>query len=70
MWAIQQKGFAIGHITYIPLNSGEWFYLCTLLTSVKGPTSFPDLCTFEGIEHATFCDACLACGLLEDDSKW
>lgn len=70
MWAVQQKGFAIGHMTYVPPNAGERFYLCTLLTAVKGPTSFPDLHTFEGVEHATFHDACLVCRLLEDDGEW
>ena len=37
---------------------------------MKGPTLFPDLRTFEGVEHATFCDACLVRGLLEDDGEW
>ena len=51
-------------------TSGERFYLQLLLTVVKGPTSFKDLCTFSDITYPTFKAACLARGLLEDDSEW
>ena len=51
-------------------SSGECFYLCTLLTVVKGPTSFASLCTVNGVEHPTFKAACRARGLLEDDGEW
>jgi DNA replication protein DnaC len=51
-------------------TSGERFYLCLLLTTVPGATSFEYLRTFEGTLHPTFKDACIARGLLEDDSEW
>ena len=41
-----------------------------LLTVVRGATSFESLRTYQGIEHSTYKDACLACGLLEDDQEW
>lgn len=69
-WAVRQKGFAIGRMNYVPPNGGEKFYLRTLLTVAKGPTSFEDLRTFEDTIHPTFRDACLARGLLEDDGEW
>jgi hypothetical protein len=50
-------------------SAGEKFYLCTLLTVVKGPTSFENLCTVDGHLHPTFKAACLAQGLLEHDNE-
>jgi PIF1-like helicase/Helitron helicase-like domain at N-terminus len=45
------------------------FSQCADLT-VKGATSFQDLCTFQGIIQPTFRDACLARGLLANDNEW
>jgi hypothetical protein len=69
-WAIRQRGFALGRMYFVPPNGGERFYLRTLLTVVKGPTSFKDLRTYDGVVYETFLDACLARGLLEDDGEW
>ena len=69
-WKPRQKGFALGQIYYAPLKSGERFYLCTLLTSVCGPTSFENIRTVDGVLHATFKEACNALGLLENDGEW
>ena len=69
-WGIRKKGFAIGRMVYVPPNGGERFYLRTLLTVVKGPTSFAHLRTINGTLYPTFREACLACGLLEDDGEW
>src|SRR6266436_1933566 len=55
---------------FIPPTGGERFYLRTLLTIVRGPKSFTDLQTFEGVEYPTFQDACHAHGLLKDDGEW
>jgi hypothetical protein len=55
---------------FAPPNSGEWFYLRTLLTVVCGPTSFEHLHTFNEIVHATYKEACIAQGLLESDEEW
>jgi hypothetical protein len=51
-------------------SAGERFYLRTLLTVVRGATSFVSLRTVNGVEHPSFCQACLARGLLEDDNEW
>lgn len=69
-WAVRKKGFAIGRMYFASPSSGERFYLRTLLTVVKGSTSFEDLHTINGVLHPTFRDACVACGLLEDDGEW
>jgi len=46
------------------------FYLRTLLTIVKGATSFEDLRTFDGVLLPTFKEACKQRGLLRDDQEW
>jgi Helitron helicase-like domain at N-terminus len=65
-----QNSFAIGRMYHAYPTSGERFYLRLLLTTVPGATSFKYLRTFEGTLHPTFKDACIVCGLLEDDSEW
>jgi hypothetical protein len=56
---------------YAHPSSGERFYLCTLLSTVKGAVSFEDLCTVvDGNLLPTFHQACLERGLLEDDNEW
>jgi hypothetical protein len=57
---------------YCHPTSGEHFYVCTLLTAVKGAISFQDLQTVPGAAEpcATFHEACLRQGLLEDDNEW
>jgi hypothetical protein len=70
-WTPRQRDFSIGHMYYAHLGSGEHFHLCTLLTVVKGATFFEDLhCVDGGDPLPTFHAACLARGLLEDDSEW
>ena len=55
-------------------RSGERFHERTLLTVKKGVTSFEDLRTVgEGPDRyvcATYREACIMLGLLEDDSEW
>jgi len=70
VWKLRQKGFAIGRMYYAGPTAGERFYLRLLLTVVKGPTSFVNLRTVEGVVHPTFQAACLARGLLQDDNEW
>ena len=64
------KETALGRIYYAHPNSGERFYLRTLLCAVKGATSFEDLRQVNGVVLPSFRTACLARGLLEDDNEW
>lgn len=41
-----------------------------LLTVVSGPRSFQHLRTLDNTVHPTFQAACVARGLLDDDTKW
>jgi hypothetical protein len=71
-WAPRQRDFAIGRMYYCHPTSGERFYVRTLLAAIKGATSFQDLQTVPGMAEpcATFHEACLRRGLLEDDNEW
>ena len=60
----------MGRMLYVHANSGERFYVHVLLSAVKGATLFEDLRTVDGQLLPTFHAACLARGLLEDDSEW
>src|SRR5216117_2319841 len=41
-----------------------------LLYTVRGPKSFEDLRTYDGIIYSTYKQACTARGLLESDDEW
>ena len=69
-WSHRQTGFAIGRMIHVGPTAGEKFYLRTLLMVVKGPTSFEDLRTVDGVLCGSFHEACLKRGLLEDDGEW
>ena len=71
MWSRRQyNSFAIGRMVHVRPTAGEKFYLRTLLMIVKGPKSFEDLKTVEGIICESFYEACLRRGLLENDNEW
>ncbi|XP_019186531.1 PREDICTED: uncharacterized protein LOC109181233 [Ipomoea nil] len=61
---------SIGRIFYVPPASGEIYYLRCLLNIVRGPKSFKDIRTVNGVEYSTFRDACYAHGLLDDDKEY
>lgn len=69
-WKLRQSGFALGRMSYVAPTAGERFYLRTLLTVVKGPTSWKDLLTHHNVTYNTFQECCIAHGLLEDDGEW
>jgi len=70
VWTPRKQGFAVGRIHFIPPGSGEMFYLRTLLNYIKGPTSFDDIKTVDGVKKNSFKDVCYALGLLEDDKEF
>ena len=63
----------VGRLRIVTPNTAatrDLFYLRMLLTIVTGPTSFANLRTFGGVEHATNQLACFARGLVDDDTEW
>ena len=55
--------------TVHPNNHGCYF-LCLLLHSARGPTSFENLKIVDNILYPTFHAACQAQSLLENDNHW
>ncbi|XP_076945952.1 uncharacterized protein LOC143617209 [Bidens hawaiensis] len=69
-WERRKKGFAVGRIHHVSPSLGEVYFLRVLLNKVKGPRSFDEIKTVNGVIYATFRDACYALGLLDDDSEY
>jgi len=71
-WNRRKRGIGntIGRMYFVGPSGGERFYLRMLLTVVKGPTSFEDLRTYDGVVHQSFKSACIARGLLDSDEQW
>ncbi|KAE9523332.1 hypothetical protein AGLY_016280 [Aphis glycines] len=57
-------------INTIHPHNTECYYIRMLLREIRGPTSFSDLKTVNGILHNTFQSACDLLDLLEDDNHW
>jgi hypothetical protein len=64
------KGRRIGRMYHCSPVSGERYYLRLLLTVVRGPRSFADLYSVEGVRYPTYQAACIARGLAENDQEW
>jgi hypothetical protein len=58
---------AVGRLYGVSHHNSELFALRMLLSVVKGPTSFEDIATYNGVIHETFRNACYARGLMSDD---
>ncbi|XP_076884672.1 uncharacterized protein LOC143533936 [Bidens hawaiensis] len=69
-WERRKKGFSVGRIHHVSPSLGEAYFLRVLLNKVKGPRSFAEIKTVNGVTYATFRDACYALGLLDDDSEY
>ncbi|XP_071688411.1 uncharacterized protein [Rutidosis leptorrhynchoides] len=69
-WTRRKQRTCIGRIVYSHPASGERYYLRLLLNKVKGPETYKEIRTVDGILHPTFKDACFASGLINDDREW
>jgi len=63
-------GTSIGRIYNIHPTAGELYYLRMIINYIKGPKSYEDILTVDGITHSSFKDACVAMSLLEGDEEW
>ena len=69
-WTRRQRQVCLGRLPFAHPNSGERYYLRMLLHIVRGAKSFEDLRTIAGMTYATFREACMALGLVADNSEW
>ena len=70
VWTPRKRGFSIGKLYHVVPGCCERYYLRTLPNFAKGPTSFEDIRTVNGVIHPTFSDACYSMGLLDDDKDY
>ncbi|XP_074313490.1 uncharacterized protein LOC141648664 [Silene latifolia] len=68
IWKARERGVVIGRVAHASPAEGEMYYLRLLLAHVRGPTSFEDLLTIDGVKSASFQEAALKRGLLEHDN--
>ncbi|XP_020972552.1 uncharacterized protein LOC110269208 [Arachis ipaensis] len=69
-WFPRKSHVIIGRIFFVPPRSGEIYYLRLLLNFVRGPTSYEQIRTIDGVVYSTFRDACYAYELLADDKEY
>lgn len=69
-WPGVVKSPALCRIYTVHPSDTECYHLRMLLHVVRGPTSFDQLKTVDGVILKSFKEACLALGLLEDGQHW
>jgi hypothetical protein len=69
-WKPRKQGRAVGRVYFAGPAAGERYYLRMLLYVVKGPTSWEDVRSVDGVVYDTFKAACAARGLLESDDEF
>ena len=71
-WKVRKRGAdtVVGPVHFIMPNAGELSFLRLLLNHVPGATPFAYLRAVEGTEYATYQQACIRRGLLQDDDEW
>ncbi len=60
----------IRRLYMVQFSEGERYYLRTLLTHVKGVTSFDDLKTVNSYVYNNFKEAYIQLSLLQNDDEW
>ncbi|KAG3070289.1 hypothetical protein PI125_g23010 [Phytophthora idaei] len=61
---------ALGRMMHVSPRDMQRFYMRVLLCHRKGPTSFENLRTVDGVTYDSYREAALHAGYLEDDSEW
>ena len=69
-WPNLYSSDALGRVYTVSPRDQECFFLRLLLVNVRGPKSFDDLKTVNGIVRASFREACFELKLLESDAHW
>ncbi|KAJ3702052.1 hypothetical protein LUZ61_005757 [Rhynchospora tenuis] len=66
----KQNRKRLARMLFVHPNVGELYYLRMLLNIVRGPTSFEEVRTIDGVLYSTYKEACDALGLLDNDNEW
>ncbi|KAG6612900.1 helitron helicase-like protein [Phytophthora cinnamomi] len=66
----KQYQAALGRMVHVTPRDMERFYMRVLLCHRKGPQSFAKLRTVDGVTYASYRQAALKLGYLEDDAEW
>ena len=64
------KSDSVARMYSVNPHQQECFFLRPLLTQIRGPTSFEDIKTVDGIKYESYRATCHALGMLESDSIW
>ncbi|KAE9073054.1 hypothetical protein PF007_g25951 [Phytophthora fragariae] len=69
---VRRKSFqaAIGRMVHVSPRGMNKFYMRVLLCHRKGPQSFEQLRTVDGVTYETYRQAALKLGYLDDDAEW
>ncbi|KAG4043735.1 hypothetical protein PC123_g20794 [Phytophthora cactorum] len=69
---VRRKGYqvALGRMIHVSPRDMQRSYMRVLLCHRKGPTSFENLRTVDGVTYDSYREAALHAGYLEDDSEW
>jgi hypothetical protein len=70
VWEPRKSGYSIGRLSYIPVGSGELYYMRILLTVQRGCKSYEDIKTVDGKVCKSFQEACYVLRLLKDDQEF
>ncbi|XP_033138010.1 ATP-dependent DNA helicase PIF1-like [Brassica rapa] len=70
VWSERKRGTSIGRVVTVHPASGDRYYLRILINKVKGPRSYKELRTFNGVTYPDFKSTCCARGLLANDAEW
>ncbi|XP_021770753.1 uncharacterized protein LOC110734939 [Chenopodium quinoa] len=66
-WKERSLGGVVSRLAFVSPSKGERYFLRLLLTHVRGPTSFENMRTVNGLLCATFQEAAIKLGLLSED---
>ncbi|XP_071699545.1 uncharacterized protein [Rutidosis leptorrhynchoides] len=69
-WTKRLREKTVGRVHYVHPRADEAYYLRIMLNKIKGPTSYADLRTVDGITYDTFKEVCYAMGLLDEDKEY
>ncbi|XP_072058242.1 uncharacterized protein [Arachis hypogaea] len=69
-WHPRKRVYSIGRLNYVPLGTGDIYYMRILLAVQRDCTTYESIRTVNEITYSSFQDACYSMGLLCDDREF